>query len=142
MSQIDVLDKGITGNDELIEEPYHPFLLHMLTLTAQMTHVNQPIKNIIADVHQVRQITYPGLESHNSPEGIHQDGCDYICSYCTIPMARGKSRSARISEIVKLSRSLEKKGFKEIVLSGINLGDFGNGRDEFENRCGTTNGNL
>jgi threonylcarbamoyladenosine tRNA methylthiotransferase MtaB len=59
-----------------------------------------------------------------------QDGCDYNCSFCTIPLARGRSRSSRISEIIKLTNSLEKQGFKEIVLSGINLGDFGNENDE------------
>ena len=59
-----------------------------------------------------------------------QDGCDYNCTFCTIPLARGKSRSARISDVIKLTNSLEGQGFKEIVLSGINLGDFGNGSDE------------
>mgnify|MGYP000715784974 CR=1 FL=1 len=59
-----------------------------------------------------------------------QDGCDYNCTFCTIPLARGKSRSSRISEVIKLTNSLEGQGFKEIVLSGINLGDFGNGSNE------------
>ena len=59
-----------------------------------------------------------------------QDGCNYNCSFCTIPMARGKSRSARIKEIVDLIHNLERKGFKEIVLSGINLGDFGDENKE------------
>jgi threonylcarbamoyladenosine tRNA methylthiotransferase MtaB len=59
-----------------------------------------------------------------------QDGCDYNCTFCTIPLARGKSRSSRISDVIKLTNSLEGQGFKEIVLSGINLGDFGNGSDE------------
>ena len=59
-----------------------------------------------------------------------QDGCDYNCTFCTIPLARGKSRSSRISDVIKLTNSLEGQGFKEVVLSGINLGDFGNGSDE------------
>ncbi len=59
-----------------------------------------------------------------------QDGCNYNCSFCTIPMARGESRSARIKEIVALIQKLEEQGFKEIVLSGINLGDFGDGKKE------------
>jgi len=59
-----------------------------------------------------------------------QDGCNYNCSFCTIPMARGASRSAKIIEIVYLIQQLESKGFKEIVLSGINLGDFGDGKKE------------
>ena len=58
-----------------------------------------------------------------------QDGCDYNCSFCTIPMARGKSRSDSIDNVVNQARELAKKGIKEIVLTGINLGDFGKGDD-------------
>lgn len=54
-----------------------------------------------------------------------QDGCDYNCSFCTIPMARGKSRSDRIENVEKLVNDIARKGAKEIVLTGINLGDFG-----------------
>lgn len=54
-----------------------------------------------------------------------QDGCDYNCSFCTIPMARGKSRSDSIEKVVAQANQLESKGVKEIVLTGINLGDFG-----------------
>jgi threonylcarbamoyladenosine tRNA methylthiotransferase MtaB len=54
-----------------------------------------------------------------------QDGCDYSCTFCTIPMARGKSRSDRIENVVADAQSLANKGVKEIVLTGINLGDFG-----------------
>jgi len=55
-----------------------------------------------------------------------QDGCDYQCSFCTIPMARGKSRSDSLSHVLENVRSLADKGIKEIVLTGVNLGDFGN----------------
>lgn len=54
-----------------------------------------------------------------------QDGCDYSCTFCTIPMARGKSRSDRIENVVADAKSLATNGVKEIVLTGINLGDFG-----------------
>jgi threonylcarbamoyladenosine tRNA methylthiotransferase MtaB len=54
-----------------------------------------------------------------------QDGCDYSCTFCTIPMARGKSRSDRIENVVAQAQSLASSGVKEIVLTGINLGDFG-----------------
>ena len=54
-----------------------------------------------------------------------QDGCDYNCSFCTIPMARGKSRSDSIGNVVKNVQVLVDKGVKEIVLTGVNLGDFG-----------------
>lgn len=58
-----------------------------------------------------------------------QDGCDYNCSFCTIPMARGKSRSDLIQNVVTNVEELAQKGTKEIVLTGINLGDFGKGPD-------------
>ena len=58
-----------------------------------------------------------------------QDGCDYNCSFCTIPMARGKSRSDSIDNVIKNAESLAVNGVKEIVLTGINLGDFGKGPD-------------
>jgi threonylcarbamoyladenosine tRNA methylthiotransferase MtaB len=58
-----------------------------------------------------------------------QDGCDYNCSFCTIPMARGKSRSDTIENVVSNARQLAEKGVKEIVLTGVNLGDFGKGPD-------------
>jgi threonylcarbamoyladenosine tRNA methylthiotransferase MtaB len=58
-----------------------------------------------------------------------QDGCDYNCSFCTIPMARGKSRSDSIANVVKHANDLASSGVKEIVLTGVNLGDFGKGPD-------------
>lgn len=58
-----------------------------------------------------------------------QDGCDYNCSFCTIPMARGKSRSDSIANVVKNAEELVTNGVKEIVLTGVNLGDFGKGPD-------------
>ncbi len=59
-----------------------------------------------------------------------QDGCDYYCSYCAIPLARGRSRSARPEEIVKQVRDIEAQGIREVVLTGVNIGDFGkHGRD-------------
>ncbi len=54
-----------------------------------------------------------------------QDGCDYNCSFCTIPMARGKSRSDSIENVLKNVEHLAEHGVKEIVLTGVNLGDFG-----------------
>ncbi len=54
-----------------------------------------------------------------------QDGCDYTCSFCTIPLARGKSRSGRISDVLAQVRHLAAGGVQETVLTGVNLGDFG-----------------
>lgn len=53
-----------------------------------------------------------------------QDGCDYNCSFCTIPLARGKSRSDSIANVLKTAHQLASEGVKEIVLTGVNLGDF------------------
>lgn len=58
-----------------------------------------------------------------------QDGCDYTCSFCTIPMARGKSRSDSIENVICNAEVLAQRGVKEIVLTGVNLGDFGKGAD-------------
>ena len=54
-----------------------------------------------------------------------QDGCDYSCTFCTIPRARGKSRSASINQTVNLAKKISKSKTKEIVLTGVNIGDFG-----------------
>ena len=59
-----------------------------------------------------------------------QDGCDYFCSFCTIPLARGKSRSDTIENIVKQATEIVSQGIKEIVLTGVNTGDFGVDTDE------------
>lgn len=54
-----------------------------------------------------------------------QDGCDYFCSFCTIPLARGKSRSHSIAETVRLAEQVAQTNVREVVLTGVNLGDFG-----------------
>lgn len=59
-----------------------------------------------------------------------QDGCDYFCSYCTIPFARGRSRNGSIESLVAQARQVAAEGGKEIVLTGVNIGDFGKSTDE------------
>ena len=59
-----------------------------------------------------------------------QDGCDYYCTYCTIPFARGKSRSASVAHTMKTIDKALEQGAKEIILTGVNIGDFGRGRNE------------
>ena len=59
-----------------------------------------------------------------------QDGCDYFCSYCTIPFARGRSRNGSIASIVEQARQAVAEGGKEIVLTGVNIGDFGRSTGE------------
>ncbi len=59
-----------------------------------------------------------------------QDGCDYYCSFCTIPFARGKSRNDTIENTVAEARKAVEKGFKEVILTGVNIGDFGKSTGE------------
>jgi threonylcarbamoyladenosine tRNA methylthiotransferase MtaB len=89
---------------------------------------NDPTKICSCDVDDVNIF----VPSHSVNERTRiflkvQDGCDYNCSFCTIPMARGKSRSDEINNIVENVKAIAAGGAKEIVLTGINLGDFGKG---------------
>lgn len=61
-----------------------------------------------------------------------QDGCDYKCTYCTIPLARGISRSDELQNVLKNAKEISQQGIKEIVLTGVNIGDYGKG--EFGNK--------
>ena len=61
-----------------------------------------------------------------------QDGCDYKCTFCTIPLARGKSRSDEVANVVENAQKIAALGTKEIVLTGVNIGDFGNGTSVIE----------
>ena len=59
-----------------------------------------------------------------------QDGCDYFCTFCTIPLARGKSRNDSIAETLKVAKEVAKTDVHEVVLTGVNIGDFGQGEGE------------
>jgi threonylcarbamoyladenosine tRNA methylthiotransferase MtaB len=59
-----------------------------------------------------------------------QDGCDYFCTFCTIPLARGKSRNASISSTILEAKKIAEMEIKEVVITGVNIGDFGQGSDE------------
>lgn len=63
-----------------------------------------------------------------------QDGCDYKCTFCTIPQARGKSRSDTVENVVKNARMIGDMGTREVVLTGVNIGDFGNGTEVIEGK--------
>lgn len=89
---------------------------------------NDPTKICSCDVEDVNIF----IPSHSINERTRiflkvQDGCDYNCSFCTIPMARGKSRSDEINNVIENVKAIAACGAKEIVLTGINLGDFGKG---------------
>ena len=95
-----------------------------LNIEKYLTNNNQDI--ITNDIRKIKNfnITYSLSERTRSFVKI-QDGCDYNCTYCTIPNARGKSRSSSIIKTIKSIDCILEKGIQEIVLSGINVGDFG-----------------
>ncbi|MGB0887846.1 MAG: tRNA (N(6)-L-threonylcarbamoyladenosine(37)-C(2))-methylthiotransferase MtaB [Vicingaceae bacterium] len=61
-----------------------------------------------------------------------QDGCDYFCTFCTIPLARGKSRNHSVAETVKVAKEVALTAAKEVILTGVNIGDFGQGKEGAE----------
>ena len=86
--------------------------------------LNQPIKNV--------KTFYPGYSAGDRTRSFFkvQDGCNYFCSFCTIPLARGKSRSGTISQTIDKAKEIGNSEVKEVVLTGINIGDFGHGTKE------------
>lgn len=94
----------------------------------QSIKINDAAKICSCDIEEVDHF----VASHSVHERTRvflkvQDGCDYNCSFCTIPMARGRSRSNRLENILSEVKQIAENGAKEIVLTGINLGDFGKG---------------
>lgn len=102
------------------------------------SYINDLTKNDIGEVHSCE------IEEADSYVGAYsigdrtraflkvQDGCDYKCTYCTIPLARGISRSDTVENVLKNAKKISEKGIKEIVLTGVNIGDYGKG--EFGNK--------
>ena len=101
-------------------------------------YINDLTKNEIGEVHSCE------IEDANFYEGSYsigdrtraflkvQDGCDYKCTYCTIPLARGISRSDTLENVLRNAKEISEQGIKEIVLTGVNIGDYGKG--EFGNK--------
>ena len=98
--------------------------LHSLSKEEKARTYNRPIK-------ETREFV-PGFSEGDRTRSFLkvQDGCDYFCTFCTIPLARGRSRSANIADTVKRVQEAAASGAKEIVLTGVNLGDFGVGHGE------------
>ena len=102
------------------------------------SYINDLTKNDIGEVHSCE------IEEANFYVGSYsigdrtraflkvQDGCDYKCTYCTIPLARGISRSDTVENVLKNAKEISDRGIKEIVLTGVNIGDYGKG--EFGNK--------
>ena len=93
--------------------------LHSLEKEPRTRLHNQPIKEVNDFV--------PGFSEGDRTRMFLkvQDGCDYFCSFCTIPLARGKSRSATVVDTISEVKKATQKGIQEVVLTGVNLGDFG-----------------
>ncbi|HIP27483.1 MAG TPA: tRNA (N(6)-L-threonylcarbamoyladenosine(37)-C(2))-methylthiotransferase MtaB [Flavobacteriaceae bacterium] len=102
------------------------------------SYINDLSKNDIGEVHSCNIVdanTYESSFSFGDRTRAFlkvQDGCDYKCTYCTIPLARGISRSDTLENVLKNAAQISTKGIKEIVLTGVNIGDYGKG--EFGNK--------
>ena len=102
------------------------------------SYINDLTKNDIGEVHscEIEEAdNYVGAYSIGDRTRAFlkvQDGCDYKCTYCTIPLARGISRSDTVENVLKNAKEISEKGIKEIVLTGVNIGDYGKG--EFGNK--------
>ena len=102
------------------------------------SYINDLTKNNIGEVHSCEISDadfYVGAYSIGDRTRAFlkvQDGCDYKCTYCTIPLARGVSRSDTVQNVLDNAKEISSKGIKEIVLTGVNIGDYGKG--EFGNK--------
>lgn len=106
----------VLGAAEKFNLPEH---LHSLTKEMNAIVKNAPIKEVNTFV--------PGFSEGDRTRTFLkvQDGCDYFCTFCTIPLARGQSRSATVEETVKKVKAIAAEGIREVILTGVNLGDFG-----------------
>ncbi len=102
------------------------------------SYINDLTKNEVGEVHscEIEEADfYVGSYSVGDRTRAFlkvQDGCDYKCTYCTIPLARGISRSDKLTNVLKNAKEISAQGIKEIVLTGVNIGDYGKG--EFGNK--------
>ncbi len=115
ISKIEGVDLVLGANEKFNINEY----LNDLSKKKQTCIMNAPIKET--------RIFVPGYSSGDRTRSFLkvQDGCNYFCSFCTIPLARGRSRSGTIKETISKANELAKLGIKEVVLTGVNIGDFG-----------------
>ncbi len=95
---------------------------------------NKKVEKTIVKNEHIKHTTtfFPGYSVGDRTRSFFkvQDGCNYFCSFCTIPLARGRSRSGTIRETIVKANELAKTPIKEVVLTGVNIGDFGHGTEE------------
>ena len=101
-----------------------------------LDHINQLHPDSLvsvynSDIHHVKEF-FPSYSSGERTRAFLkvQDGCDYSCTFCTIPLARGKSRNQSITETLKVAHKIAESDYREIVLTGVNIGDFGKSSGE------------
>ena len=100
-------------------------------IMSHLTHREEDSKIVVSPVKDIREFVSSCSNEDRTRHFLKvQDGCDYYCSYCTIPFARGRSRNGKIAELVKMAEEVGSEGGKEIVLTGINIGDFGKSTGE------------
>jgi threonylcarbamoyladenosine tRNA methylthiotransferase MtaB len=92
-------------------------------------------KSEVTVVHDNIKHTHDFIPSHSFGDRTRsflkvQDGCDYFCTFCTIPLARGKSRNASLAQTIQEAQKIAQTEVKEVVLTGVNIGDFGQGSEE------------
>lgn len=132
ISQIDGVDYVLGQNEkydipQLIEE----IEKHASIASTQETHTNLQDKIRVAAIREVDD--FHGVHSADDRTRCFikvQDGCNYFCTYCTIPYARGKSRNPKIAEVVIDAQTALNQGAKELIITGVNIGDFGHSTGE------------
>ena len=105
---------------------------NLLSMLDELTKKASGLGEIrVGEIKEVRDFI-PGFSSGDRTRTFLkvQDGCDYFCAFCTIPLARGRSRSGTIAQTLESAREAIKRGAKEIVLTGVNIGDFGKANEE------------
>lgn len=128
MSQINYKEiEKIEGVDLIIGNDDKTKLVDLI----EERQTKSPTENLVFDISRLKSY-YP---SHSSSDRTRsflkiQDGCDYFCTYCAIPYSRGRSRSNDIESVVAEARVLAEQGKKEVVLTGVNIGDFGKNTGE------------
>lgn len=126
IAQIEGVDY-VLGQDEKFH--LQEFIEKLENHLSPITHHQSPI--FISPIREVED--FHGAYSKDDRTRCFlkvQDGCNYFCSYCTIPLARGKSRNPSIASLVEQARQALEGGAKEIILSGVNIGDFGRSTNE------------
>ena len=130
ISQIEGVDYVLGQNEkydipQLIEE----IEKHTCLTAPQETHTKNKIR--VAAIREVDD--FHGVHSADDRTRCFikvQDGCNYFCTYCTIPYARGKSRNPKIAEVVQDAQTALNQGAKELIITGVNIGDFGRSTGE------------